>query len=82
MNTHCKNCGKPIKIQIFKGEDCCSVDCQKAWEAKGEAFISQFAENIQESVRRGVQRAERINTDLPTVTEDLQRRLNGQSRGW
>lgn len=30
MNTHCKNCTKPILIQIFQGADWCSDRCRKA----------------------------------------------------
>lgn len=30
MNTHCKNCGNPILMQIFKGMDWCCDKCRKA----------------------------------------------------
>jgi hypothetical protein len=30
MRDVCKNCGREIRVQIFKGGDWCSGDCRKA----------------------------------------------------
>jgi predicted nucleic acid-binding Zn ribbon protein len=29
MNTHCKSCGKEIKVMAFIGKDWCSDNCRK-----------------------------------------------------
>lgn len=34
MNNICKNCGKIIRVSIFRGGDWCSENCRKALFAK------------------------------------------------
>lgn len=58
MNTHCKACGKEIKVLAFIGTDYCSVDCRKrAGDDQTSigtlVFLTKTEENLIKEYRNG-----------------------------